>query len=170
MESLKSKLFNYLPKDKFLDCLGFLWPVINYSGETNTKTSYVWNIWVLFAKHVWSKLSGLPLSYIEELGNFHPIFSSCRGLIGLWLIKTDACLWERYTFILLKFEMIACLWNWHWDQRMFITSMFLTWKWFWKIFSEFYVQFYSVAYLNPNQGDLVLLRPKGPALQSRLVL
>lgn len=41
MESLKPKLLNYLPKDKLLNCLGFLWPVINYSGGTNTKTSYV---------------------------------------------------------------------------------------------------------------------------------
>lgn len=31
MEPLKSKLLSYLPKDKLLNCLGFLWPVINCS-------------------------------------------------------------------------------------------------------------------------------------------
>lgn len=41
MGTLKSKLLNYLPKDKLLNCLGFLWPVINNSGGNNTKTSYV---------------------------------------------------------------------------------------------------------------------------------
>lgn len=41
MESLKSKLLNYLPKDKLLHCLDSLWPVINYSGGNNIKASNV---------------------------------------------------------------------------------------------------------------------------------
>lgn len=37
MESLKYKLLNYMPKDKLLNCLGFLWPVIKYSGGLTQK-------------------------------------------------------------------------------------------------------------------------------------
>lgn len=50
MESLKSKLLNYLPKDK-LNCLGFLRPVLNRSRRGSLKNIDVSNIWVLFAKH-----------------------------------------------------------------------------------------------------------------------
>lgn len=41
MDVLKSKLLNYLPKDKLLNHLGFLWPVMSYRGRNNTETSYV---------------------------------------------------------------------------------------------------------------------------------
>lgn len=45
MGTLKSKLLNYLPKDKLLNCLGFLWPVINDSSGNNTKN-------ILCVKHL----------------------------------------------------------------------------------------------------------------------
>lgn len=73
-------------------------------------------------------------------------------------------------FILFKFEMITCLWNWHWDQRMFITSMLLTWEWVWKMLSEFYVQFYSIDCLGHKKVTWFCDRAKGTYLIEQSLL
>ena len=72
MESLKSKLLNYLPKDKLLNCLGFHWPVINYRGE-NTQKHSMCKTFGFCLQSMFDPNFQVSLSYADELGNFHPV-------------------------------------------------------------------------------------------------
>lgn len=99
MESLKSKLLNYLPKDTLLNSLGFLWPVMNYSSGLGITQKHP--ICETFGSHLesmmdGSKFSGLSLSYTDKLVNFHPIFLSI--LWSNWLMvgkDRSICFFER---------------------------------------------------------------------------
>lgn len=156
MESLKYKLLSYLPKDRRLNDLHFLWPVINYSGGISTETSYVWNIGSCLESMMDPKFQVYLWSYTDKLGNFHPIFLFLLWSNWFMVIKTEAYVFEKgKPSFWLSFKWSPSL-ELSLGPRNVYYFHVVNMGWVWKMWSEVYVWFYFVASLGSSQGNLVL--------------